>query len=287
MHAILKDLSPEQKIVYSMAVNDRRSIFFTGAAGTGKSRVLDAIVLGLEARRRGRRDEYPDDRVAVIAPTGMAASLIRGKTLHAWAGIPPGAEFSSTVLEVRKNMNPRALERWTHVWVIVIDEVSMVSAKLFSFMAALTRLLRPQKAIRATWAKRPVHKRFSKASKVACAADWPTCQTLDCPQNNTFGGIQLVVTGDFLQLPPVAPREEEEKTAAAPRTGRGPASQKRAAPAAAGLSVSRPDFAFKSKDCKGQFFAECQLKQIFRQNDGRKSCLSIILTPPRCSADTL
>jgi len=56
--------------------------FFTGSAGTGKSTLLREIISSLVAAHRSE-----PLAVAITATTGIAASIIQGKTLHAWLGI--------------------------------------------------------------------------------------------------------------------------------------------------------------------------------------------------------
>lgn len=68
------ELSDEQKRVFDMVVRERKSIFFTGSAGTGKSVLLRAIIAKL-------RTTY-GSRLAVTASTGIAACNINGCTLH-------------------------------------------------------------------------------------------------------------------------------------------------------------------------------------------------------------
>jgi hypothetical protein len=72
-------LSVSQKRVLDTIIA-RKSVFFTGAAGTGKSHVLKIMREVLESLGLG-------DKVSFTAPTGVAACNIRGLTIHAWAGI--------------------------------------------------------------------------------------------------------------------------------------------------------------------------------------------------------
>lgn len=103
-------------------------------------------------------------RVAVTASTGLAANTIGGKTLHSFAGIKLGnAPTKELIADIHKNKT--SWERWTGVEVLIIDEVSMVDSTLFDKLDTIGRAVR-----------------FS---------------------NLPFGGIQLVITGGFFQLPPV------------------------------------------------------------------------------------
>ncbi|QRV89235.1 ATP-dependent DNA helicase PIF1 [Ceratobasidium sp. AG-Ba] len=101
--------------------------------------------------------------VAVTASTGIAAINIGGKTLHSFAGVGLGNQ-SADIL-IKKARNKRTMKRWKRTEVLIIDEISMVDARWFDVLNEIGKTLR----------------------------------------NNTrpFGGIQLVVCGDFFQLPPV------------------------------------------------------------------------------------
>lgn len=104
-------------------------------------------------------------RVAITASTGLAACNIGGQTLHRFLGIGLGQGLAEQIAnKVRKNAS--VLNRWKSLKVLVIDEISMVDGHLFSKLNDVARLLRNNAA--------------------------------------PFGGIQLVCTGDFFQLPPVS-----------------------------------------------------------------------------------
>lgn len=75
-------LSSEQRHVLNMVVEQGKSVFFTGPAGTGKSVLMRAIIQ--ELRNKHARDSQ---RVAVTASTGLAACNIGGVTLHSFAGM--------------------------------------------------------------------------------------------------------------------------------------------------------------------------------------------------------
>ncbi|CAO3621906.1 unnamed protein product [Cunninghamella echinulata] len=149
-------LSSEQQRVLNMVLNERKSLFFTGSAGTGKSVLLRAIIKSL-------KDKYKDG-VAVTASTGIAACNISGTTLHSFSGIGLGNEELEK-LKAKVISNKRANERWLQTKVLIIDEISMVDGELFDKLEGLARIIRGS--------------------------------------NAPFGGIQLIVTGDFFQLPPV------------------------------------------------------------------------------------
>ena len=104
------------------------------------------------------------DRVAVTASTGLAACNVGGVTLHSFGGIGLGKEpLPELIKKVKKNQ--KAKNRWLRTKVLIIDEISMVDGDLFDKLEGIARAVRNN--------------------------------------GRPFGGIQLVITGDFFQLPPV------------------------------------------------------------------------------------
>ncbi|KAH0602822.1 uncharacterized protein H6S33_008472 [Morchella sextelata] len=109
-------------------------------------------------------NDKESEKVAVTASTGLAACNIGGVTLHSFAGIGLGKEpVADLVKKIKRNV--KAKMRWLRTKVLVIDEISMVDGELFDKLEAIARTIRNN--------------------------------------GRAFGGIQLVVTGDFFQLPPV------------------------------------------------------------------------------------
>ena len=104
------------------------------------------------------------DRVAVTASTGLAACNVGGVTLHSFAGIGLGKEAVPELVRKIKR-NQKAKLRWMRTKVLIVDEISMVDGDLFDKLENIARAIRNN--------------------------------------GRPFGGIQLVITGDFFQLPPV------------------------------------------------------------------------------------
>jgi Cdc6-like AAA superfamily ATPase len=73
------ELSPEQEKVVNMALR-KNNIFLTGAAGCGKTVTLKEISRRLQKKKRG-------GNVQVVAPTGIAALPLDGKTTYSFAGV--------------------------------------------------------------------------------------------------------------------------------------------------------------------------------------------------------
>lgn len=88
------------------------SMFITGRAGTGKSTLLQLF------RNTSKK------RIAVVAPTGIAALNVKGQTIHSFFGFPP------------KMINPKDIGRrknfrmFQKLDVLIIDEISMVRADM-------------------------------------------------------------------------------------------------------------------------------------------------------------
>lgn len=109
------------------------------------------------------REVLPGE-IAYLAPTGMAARNVEGVTVHGFFHFEPAPLPLGYVSELTPDQK-RVIDC---VGTIVVDEISMVRSDLFSAMDATLRHYAPPR------------------SRM-------------CP----FGGKQIVVVGDFLQLPPV------------------------------------------------------------------------------------
>lgn len=72
-------LTPEQEKVVNLALR-KNNLFITGAAGSGKTVTLKEILYRIRKRRNG-------GNVEVIAPTGIAALPLNGKTTYSFAGV--------------------------------------------------------------------------------------------------------------------------------------------------------------------------------------------------------
>ena len=108
-----------------------------------------------------------------LAPTGIAAVNIGGSTIHSFLRFAPGP-MSEESIESIGNKRQRELIR--SVEVVIIDEISMVRSDLF-------------------WA---VDYRLRQVSQGR-------------NKKLPFGGKQVILVGDFYQLPPVVKSEEEER----------------------------------------------------------------------------
>ena len=111
-----------------------------------------------------------DIEPAVTASTGIAATHLGGGTIHSWSGIGIRESMSEADLDRMEQKRP-LFKRLNETRVLVIDEISMLSGEFFDMADQVLRYLR---------------------------------------RNDTsFGGMQIVCSGDFFQLPPVT-RETHE-----------------------------------------------------------------------------
>ena len=106
----------------------------------------------------------PPDTTFATASTGAAASLIGGTTLHAFAGIGTGNGTLEHCISLA--FRDAHASVWRRCGCLIIDEVSMIDAEFFDKLEGVARAVRKNR--------------------------------------KPFGGIQLVLCGDFCQLPPVS-----------------------------------------------------------------------------------
>ncbi|KAF5553624.1 atp-dependent dna helicase pif1, partial [Fusarium phyllophilum] len=145
------------------------NVFFTGSAGCGKSTVLKAAVKQLRAAGKV---------VHITAPTGRAALGVNGVTTWSYMGWIPSFQSTMTLEELKgHSWHGTISQRLRETDVLVIDEISMVEN---------------------------LHlERINECMKHVKCYDIQTGRArADAP---AFGGVQLLITGDFCQLPPVNP----------------------------------------------------------------------------------
>ncbi len=107
-------------------------------------------------------------KYAVTASTGIASTHISGSTIHSWSGI--GIKDKLTKFDLDALEEKQNLhKRWTETQVLIIDEVSMLHANFLDMLNAVAKHIRRD--------ARP------------------------------FGGMQVIFSGDFFQLPPVVRSE--------------------------------------------------------------------------------
>lgn len=175
--------------------NEGKNMFLTGPGGTGKTALIKKMVDLCKTNGK---------KIQVCALTGCAAVLLncQAKTVHSWAGIGL-ANGATDFIVKRVATNKYKAAIWKKVDVLIIDEVSMMSQKIFEILDSIGQQVRKD--------KRP------------------------------FGGLQVIFSGDFYQLPPVDDKQNEDPAASA--------------------------FCFESPNWAQTFPTVVQLKKIFRQTD--------------------
>ncbi|KAI7330505.1 hypothetical protein KC340_g4169 [Hortaea werneckii] len=169
-------LHPEQAEVVN-TIADGLNVFYTGSAGTGKSTVLKAFVRKLKDQGR---------KVDIVAPSGIAALNVGGMTIFAYAGWRPDS-LKEPLQKLKQQAHGRSVrKRLCATDVLVIDEISMVERDLLVRLDTIMREIRPG------WQPTDERGKF-------------VAQTSPHRRDMPFGGAQIVVTGDFCQLPPVKP----------------------------------------------------------------------------------
>ena len=188
------ELSREQQLAFDKYVLGK-NIFITGPGGSGKSALI---------KKMYKHAENFEKDIHVCALTGCAAVLLNcnAKTLHSWAGIGLGnSSVENLIKKIKSNKYSKAL--WKKTDILIVDEVSMLSLKLFNLLNEIG------KAIRGV--------------------------------TKPFGGIQLIFSGDFYQLPPVGDKDDSDSMR----------------------------FCFESDEWNSIFHRDCQIQfvKIFRQTD--------------------
>ena len=100
----------EQMLAYELIANTNSSFFLTGRAGTGKTTFLRNV------------QKMVDKQFITLAPTGVAAILAGGDTIHSFFGLPMDVCTQGTM----GKMNEARILTLIHTDTIIIDEVSMV-----------------------------------------------------------------------------------------------------------------------------------------------------------------
>lgn len=142
-----------------------KNAFLTGAAGSGKTYLLNRYIAWL--RDRGIEP-------AVTASTGIAASHLGGQTIHSFSGIGIREHLSPYDLDLLAQ-NERLVKRLRETRVLIIDEVSMLASTTLTMI--------------------------DQAIRTALQSDTP------------MAGMQVILCGDFFQLPPVVRGASNERAA--------------------------------------------------------------------------
>lgn len=155
--------------------------------------------------------------VAITASTGIAATHLGGRTIHSWAGIGIKDHLSKGEINGLCK-KPYLRKQFEKTRVLIIDEVSMLDANRLDMINAV-------------------------------------CQAFK-RNSLPFGGIQLVMSGDFFQLPPIS------------------------------SGSSEIDFVYKAKIWPEMDLRVCYLSEQHRQNDKKMSAVLKSLRENKVDAET-
>lgn len=163
------NLSKQQMEVVTSFKNGE-NIFLSGMAGSGKSTIIKFII-----------DYCKNQEInySIIAPTGCAAILVNGITIHSFFGmdfnieenVKNNQDYLLYINKIKNNVNKlhkkykKKYNLIKNTDVLIIDEISMVSNVMFENISDMLKIIKK------------------------------------C--NKPFGGIQLILSGDFYQLPPI------------------------------------------------------------------------------------
>lgn len=143
-------------------VLDGRNVGLTGSAGTGKSFAVECVIKLLE--------DF-DVNFGITSTTGISALTIGGTTIHSFMGMGLcQGDFELICSSVKKNR--KVVDRIKFCDILLIDELSMMSGRVFEIVDKLFREIRKR--------------------------------------NTPFGGVQIVCSFDVMQLPPIFNEGEEE-----------------------------------------------------------------------------
>lgn len=153
-------LNKEQQKAFDL-IKEGNSVLLTGSAGTGKSFTLSEIISWAHKNKKN---------IGVTATTGSAAILIKGRTIHSYLGIGLGTKTAAQLAAYVIQNSKYVLNRLKNLDILIIDEISMLDAELFSKISEFLSIIRMNTA--------------------------------------PFGGVQIVLCGDFAQIAPVGKNAE-------------------------------------------------------------------------------
>jgi len=153
-----------QESFFDIIFNKKKNVYISGIGGTGKSYQIKKIY---EESKKRNINTY------LTSTTGISSFLIGGTTIHSFSGVilPLYIDTEKDFIEYINKMvkkiksNNRLLKRWKEIEMLIIDEVSMLGLNYGDLLNCIAKILKNN--------------------------------------NKPFGGIQLILSGDMCQLPPI------------------------------------------------------------------------------------
>ena len=161
------NLSDEQMKCFRDAMRGE-NVFITGGAGCGKSHILKKII-----ECKGNKN------MAVTASTGCAAAIIGASTFHSTCALGLGKAPVKAIVHKIVNENRYAYLRIKSMKTLIVDEVGMLTGRLFDKAGDVIGMLR---------------RMYGTTYDSITSNAQPTAP---------FDDLQLILCGDALQLPPV------------------------------------------------------------------------------------
>lgn len=148
-----------------IALSPEQQRLYNAAASGGNILITGAAGVGKSFLLSHLKQHFKGD-LPMTGSTGIAAVAIGGQTLHSWAGLGLADQPADKIAQYLLGVRSAACKRILKAQRLVIDEISMVHCELLTLVDMVFRIVR------------------------------------DNPK--PFGGIQLILSGDFCQLPPIS-----------------------------------------------------------------------------------
>lgn len=174
-------------------INEGRNLFITGSGGTGKSYQLNRIMEAFKGKKR----------IVASASTGTASVHLNGITADSFFGTMGKTKVADLVKikKVREHWE-KVINRVGYTDYLILDEVSMIRSDKLDLMDAIARTVRSQLFL---------HQFYSGClgGKLTKDDQFKATQKAKEIFDSPFGGMGVIFSGDFLQIPPVVKRNDD------------------------------------------------------------------------------